>query len=386
MATVRSAAESTVVAGRDVPRSVLDRLKDLRDRMIMHPEFVSRVARLPLIGAFARQRSRTVFDLVAGFTYTQAVAAMVRTRLLEFAADGPQTAEGLGARLGLPEEGARRLVRAGLALDLLESRSRGRVGLGQLGAALLANPAALRMIEHNELVYRAIADPVAVLRGEETEVAGFFSYAESEHPEQLAMSDVAPYSELMAGTLGPLVTEIFDSGELATRRHVLDVGGGEGVFVAAAARQYPSLQVTLFDLPAVVERARARLAASQLDGRVRAVGGTFHQDARPEGADTITLIRVLLDHNDDAAQALLRKVRRALGPGGKVVVAEPMAGVHGAERVGEVYFGFFLRALGQGRTRTPAEHAAFLREAGFARTRLVPTRYPVSTSIIVGEV
>ena len=49
----------------------------------------------------------------------------------------------------------------------------------------------------------------------------------------------------------PLVAEdILDAYPFARHRCLLDVGGGEGAFLAAAAKRAPHLALRLFDLPA----------------------------------------------------------------------------------------------------------------------------------------
>jgi demethylspheroidene O-methyltransferase len=83
------------------------------------------------------------------------------------------------------------------------------------------------------------------------------------------------------------------------------------------------------------------------------------------------------------ALALLQSVRRALVPGGTLVVAEPMAEAAGARPVGAAYFGFYLLAMGGGRPRTAAELAALIGRAGFARTRPIRTRSPLQTGVVV---
>jgi demethylspheroidene O-methyltransferase len=98
------------------------------------------------------------------------------------------------------------------------------------------------------------------------------------------------------------------------------------------------------------------------------------------------LVRVLLDHDDRRILALLRRVRAALPRGGSLIVAEPMTDVSGARRVGEVYFSFYLRAMGRGRCRSTKELTALVREAGFRRSRILSTRYPVFASILVADV
>ena len=162
----------------------------------------------------------------------------------------------------------------------------------------------------------------------------------------------AAYSELMSQTQALVAETILDAYPFARHRRLLDVGGGEGAFLATAAERAPRLALTLFDLPPVAARARAKFAALGLSGRVEAIGGDCLRDPLPQGADVVSLVRVLHDHDDESARALLAAVRRALPPGGVVVVAEPMAGARGAEPMGDAYFGFYLLAMGRGRPRT----------------------------------
>ena len=99
----------------------------------------------------------------------------------------------------------------------------------------------------------------------------------------------------------------------------------------------------------------------------------------------MSLVRVVHDHDDAAAMALLRRVRTAMVPGGRLLLAEPMAGARGAERVGEAYFGLYLLAMGSGRARTASELCGMLREAGFARARMRRTNTPLQTGLIVAS-
>jgi demethylspheroidene O-methyltransferase len=146
----------------------------------------------------------------------------------------------------------------------------------------------------------------------------------------------------------------------------------------------PGLQLTLFDLPAVAELARLRLAG--LGDRARAVGGSFLTEPLPGGADVISLVRVVHDHDDPQALTILRAVRSALPPGGVVLLAEPMAETAGAEPVGDAYFGFYLLAMGQGRPRTATALIALLQQAGFVNAKIHRTRTPLLTRVISATV
>jgi demethylspheroidene O-methyltransferase len=81
----------------------------------------------------------------------------------------------------------------------------------------------------------------------------------------------------------------------------------------------------------------------------------------------------------------LAAARAALAPGGKILVAEPMAGTGGAETVG-AYFSMYLAAMRSGRPRSAAELAALLQAAGFKKIRQKRTNQPLLASVLVGEV
>jgi demethylspheroidene O-methyltransferase len=94
---------------------------------------------------------------------------------------------------------------------------------------------------------------------------------------------------------------------------------------------------------------------------------------------------VLHDHGDAQAVRLLRAVRAALPSDGTLLIAEPMSGTPGAARVADVYFGFYLLAMGSGRARTPTQLARLLGAADFAAPRLHSTALPMAARLLVAH-
>nr|MCU0911927.1 SAM-dependent methyltransferase [Paracoccaceae bacterium] len=138
-------------------------------------------------------------------------------------------------------------------------------------------------------------------------------------------------------------------------------------------------------LPAVVPGAEARLSRAGLRDRVEIVAGSFRDDPLPEGADAISLVRVLYDHGDETVAALLAKVFAALPPGGRVIVAEPMSGGDRPERAGDAYFAFYCMAMRTGRVRSAAEIGALLARAGFVGVEQAPTHRPFVASAVIAR-
>ena len=359
------------------------------DRQVASPVFRRWAARCPLTRPIARRRASQLFDLVAGFSYTQVLLACVQLKLFERLAQGPASIETLAPALQLPPEACRRLLDAAVALRLLVRRQRpgqpASYGLGPLGAPMVGNAAIAAMVEHHQLLYADLADPLALLRAPpgQGELARYWAYARSAQPGALGHDQVADYSALMAASQPLVADEILDAYPLAKHRCLLDVGGGEGVFAAAAAQRWPHLQLLVFDLPEVARRAQGRLAALGLSQRASAVGGDFGRDALPSGADVISLVRVVHDHDDPLVMVLLRAARRALPAHGVLLLAEPMAGTAGAQAMGDAYFGLYLWAMGSGRPRSVAQLGAMLQAAGFSAPRLLRNAMPLQTQVLL---
>jgi len=356
------------------------RFRRWRNGRVAAPAVQRWAAAHPLTRGTTRREGERLFDLVAGFVQSQVLFALVELDLLAALMDAPATPAALGARHGIDPQRMEALLSAGAALGLL-TRDGGAFQTARLGAAAVGVPGLTEMIRHHAVFYRDLADPLALLRGTaETELARFWPYV---FGGQGVGAEVAQrYSDLMAESQTLVAEETLRAVDLGGVRRLMDVGGGTGAFLSVVGRAVPGPELVLFDLPSVVPAARARLDAAGLSGRTRIVPGSFRDDPLPEGADAISLVRVLYDHADATVAALLGAVHAALPPGGRVIVSEPMRGEPAPERAGDVYFAFYCMAMRTGRARRPGEIVAALEAAGFARPVRRATARPFVTSVV----
>ena len=363
----------------------------LRDRLLTSASFRRRVSAIPGLRAISRRQSKKLFDLVAGFSYSQVLLACVRLELFDKLAQGPQSIAQIAQESALPAESADILVRAAISLDLLEWRGRDSVGLGMLGAVMVDNPAISALVRHHQAVYEDLADPLITLREPDrpTRLRNYWAYArDGRHfgEKRLDATEVRDYSELMSASQPLVAEQVLQAYDFSRHQCVLDVGGGQGTFLSHVARAHPSLRLQLFDLPAVAELARGRLGEAGLANRIECIGGSFFEDALPQGADLVTLIRVAYDHPDERVLRILRAIRDALRPrGGHLLLAEPLSGTPGAQAMGDAYFGLYLLAMGKGRARSAARLADLMTEAGFAEVRAIPTALPLQTGMLLAR-
>lgn len=366
---------------------VAEWLADVRNRLFASRRFQDFAATAPGFRGIARRRAGRLFDLCAGFVYAQVLAACTELSLFEKVQSRPVPLGRLAEDVHLSRPAMERLVKAASALDLLALRSGERVALGPQGAALMGNPSVFTMIHHHRLLYQDLADPVALLRQQkgQSALARFWGYGEDGGKDGGNPGDAEAYSALMEATQAFIAAEVLSVHNFASCRALLDIGGGSGAFTTAVARAAPNLTLTVFDLPPVAKLARARFEREGLSDRATAVGGSFRTDPLPTGADLITLVRVLHDHDDETVSALLSLAYDALPDDGALLIVEPMAGTRGADAMGDAYFGMYLWALGTGAPRTEAVLKEYLAEAGFQRVRSLRNRRPLLTRVLLAK-
>lgn len=368
--------------------AVLERSYALRNSVLGNLKFQRLASAFPLTRWVAQRRARDVFDLCAGFVYSQILFACVKLDVFEKLRAGPQSLPHFAAMLALPVEAARRLLDAAVALKLVDKLSGDRYGLGPHGAVIVGNPGIVKMVEHHAMLYADLADPVALLRGERksTALIDYWAYARAKQPREASDDQIAQYTSLMSASQTLIAEEIIAAYPMGEHRRVLDIGGGDGTFLRAVGVRFPNLQLTLFDLPAVAARAQLQFEAQGQSHRATTIGGDFFRDPLPRGHDLISLVRIIHDHDDEPVRVLFSNVRQALSAGGRLIIAEPMSQSGTSETVGDAYFGFYLMAMGSGRPRTPAVIMAMLQTEGFVNIRQVKTRMPLQTGLIIADV
>jgi SAM-dependent methyltransferase len=150
--------------------------------------------------------------------------------------------------------------------------------------------------------------------------------------------------------------------------HLLDVGGGDAANAIDICKRYPAAMVSLLDLPGNGAVARERVAAANLNSRIRVIEGNMFRDPFPAGNDCILFIHQLVIWPLATVSLLLKKAYDALAPGGGVVIFSSITddSEDGPLMAApdSVYF-VSIPARG-GMIHTWSDYEAGLREAGFS--------------------
>jgi SAM-dependent methyltransferase len=328
-----------------------------------------------------RAPALTLLDLLNGYRVTQALYVAARLGIADRLADGPQGSEELARATGAHAGALRRLLRALASLGMFAEEADGRFALTEVGALLRDEvPGSLRggvIFYGDRRHWNAWAKlEQSVMTGETVwgpRGASAFFEMNTKDPEGAAIFNAAMTS--LTSAFDAAVVAAYDVSRLRT---LVDVGGGQGALISSILRANPGLRGILFDIPPVVDGARARIAAG-LAGRLELVAGDVFA-AVPSGGDAYLLKWIIHDWDDERSLAILRNCHRAMPPEGRLLLVErvvPERTDRSADTQSTLLTDLNMLVLTGGHERTAAEYRALLGGAGFALARIVPTATPL---------
>lgn len=320
--------------------------------------------------------SFALFQMITGKFVSRAVYAAARLRLADLLADGPRTAAELAASTGNHAPSLRRLLRALAGLGVLATVPGGgepRFALTPVGELLRDTPGSLRAMAlwicdpRHDRAWDEIFHSLATGEPGFDQAYGMPVFDHFARDPDFAAIFNDAMTSLSAAT-HPAVVAAYDFSGL----HLLvDVGGGHGSLLAGILAANPHLSGIVYDLPQVIEGTRDALAAAGLEGRCRAEGGSFFEQV-PAGADGYILSFVLHDWDDERATAILRNVRQAMSPEGRVLVVEGLIPEGDEPALSKLSDLEMLVMTSGGRERTAEEFGELFAAAGLRLTRVMP--------------
>jgi SAM-dependent methyltransferase len=164
--------------------------------------------------------------------------------------------------------------------------------------------------------------------------------------------------------------EILAKLDLSTHHRLVDVGGCAGSFAIAALRRFPNLRAVVFDRAEVRELCLEMRARFELDDRLDFVAGDFFRDPLP-GGDVFSLGYILSDWSREKGTDLLRKIGRALAPGGELVVLEKLFEDDKRGPLPTAMMNLCMLLEQYGEHHSAPEYVEWLEHAGFSRVRVV---------------
>jgi len=316
--------------------------------------------------------SLQLLSLINGFQVSQAICVAARLGIPDLLGEGERDLPGLATATATHAPTLYRLLRALADLGILHERPGRRFALLPLGTSLRSDVASSRnawaCLVGRPMYFQAWAHLLASIESGNTAFDKAHGMSvwdfRAQRPEEAETFDRA-----MATITEEVAETVLAGLDFARYRSVVDIGGGQGTFIARILDAHRHINGVLFDLPHVIDRAAGCIAAAGLADRCELVGGSFF-DGVPEGADAYLLKWVLHDWADDEAAAILRSCRRAIAPGGSLIIVEHLVGEPN-DGLASKLMDLNMLVITGGMERTCEEFAALLQQSGFELARHV---------------
>jgi SAM-dependent methyltransferase len=309
-----------------------------------------------------------------GFAVSQALRVVIELGIPDLLATGERSVDDLAATTQSNADALHRVMRLLASEGVVFEVTPRFFKLGEIGTMLRSGKPGpgdfIRMI--NNEPYASFGQLLHSVRTGKPAFDKVFGSARfdwlSEHPEHAALFQRAMVSFGQGNN--EAVAEAYD---FSPFKRIVDVGGGHGQLLSAILARNPHLSGVLFDLGSGVTAA-LNGAGGDLP-RTEFVVGDFFESV--PGSDAYIMKKVIHDWDDDQAVTILRNCRKAMLPGGKVLVAETII-PEGNEPDQIKYMDVVMLAVTGGLERTEPEFARLFEAAGLRLQRVIPSKGPIS--------
>ena len=318
-------------------------------------------------------------QILLGSLSSQALYVAAKLGIADLLADGPKTVEQLAAATNTDAPSLYRVMRALASIGVFTEQERGTFALTATAEPLRSDvPNSLRDVTifwgedwHWE-VWGKILYSVRTGKSAWSQIHGddVFDYF-ARNPEAGEIFNRAMSS--FSGIATAAVVDAYDFGGIQT---IVDIAGGHGRVLTAILEANPKMRGVLFDLAHVIAGARRQVAASTAAERVEFIAGDFFANV-PEGADAYIMKHIIHDWDDERALTILKNVKRAMNPAGRVLLVEAVIADGNNQDFGKLLDLEMLVSPG-GKERTADEYKELFARAGLKMTRIVPTKSPYS--------
>ncbi len=310
-----------------------------------------------------------VFDMMQAHQRTAALKTAIDLDIFTAVGAGPGDAASIARHAKASERGIRILCDF-LVINGVLAKENGEYRHTPTSAAFLdpRSPACMASVAQF-LSAPALLEPFTrltdVVRDGRTTLAGDGT-VEPDNPVWVVFAEnMAPMAAAMAGPLAAVVLE-GGNGPVSGPMSVLDIAAGHGLFGIEIAKQNKQAQITGLDWAAVLRVALKNAEKAGVKDRYTMLPGSAF-DVEFGGPYDVVLLTNFLHHFDKPTNVgLLKKVRAALRPGGRVATLEF---VPNEDRVSPPMPAAFamtmLTSTADGDAYTLSELSAMYAEAGF---------------------
>jgi len=312
-------------------------------------------------------------SLINGYQITQAIYVAAQLRVADQLNDGPRSVDELASATESHPDALYRVLRALASVGVFKEESGKKFALTPMAECLRTDSptpvSGWALHSGSDYIWGAWGKLLHSARTGENafqSVNGksIWDYR-LEHPEKAAIFNRA-MTEVSRGGAEAIVKAY----DFSPFKHVVDVGGGQGLMLATILAAHPGMRGTLFDQPAVVSGSKAVLQRFDVADRCSLIGGSFFESV-PEGGDAYIMRAVIHDWEDAESLSILKVCRRGMPDTAKLLLIEMLVGPPNA-MPRQKFMDLNMLVCPGGRERTSDEFAALFEKSGFKLSRVVP--------------
>lgn len=320
-----------------------------------------------------------LMQLLFGFAASRAVGVAAELCIADLLKDGPKSAEELANKTGMHAPSLYRVLRACANVGVFAEDGGKSFSLTPLAEPLLSDvPGSLRAFAEmitTDWQFETWAHlPYSVQTGfpafDKIRGMSSFDYFWSNEKAGKLFNDAMTSNSAFSSEA------VLGGYDFSAISKLVDVGGGHGLLLASILKKYPRVKGILFDVPAIAEGAKALIDSYGIADRCEWASGNFFE-AITAGGDVYILKHIIHDWNDEQCITILQNCRKAVAPGGKVLVVEIVLPEGNAPSIGKFLDLQMLLYL-PGRERLEREYRMLFDNAGFELSRIIPTASPFS--------
>ena len=313
--------------------------------------------------------------LIRAFQLSRIVSVAAELDIADRIQDQPVVIDDLARTCGAHPGMLLRMLRALAAFGIFIVDEEGRVGHSQASRLLRrdADPtlhyAARYWTMHSN--WAAWERFEHTIRTAEPAFEGVFGMANFEylkmHPDEAEL-----FNRFMQHSPDDRHNAVAAGYEFAGIRTIVDVGGGNGAFLAALLRKYPELSGVLFDQENALKDALTVLGPAA--ARCKIMAGDFFAGA-PAGGDAYVLSQILHDWDDEHCLRILRNCLDAMPADSRLLVIERVL-ESGGNPMNNLSDMDMMVLFPGARERTLKEYRELFAAAGFGAPTLTRTPSP----------
>jgi len=322
----------------------------------------------------------SIMRLTSAHWSLKALSVGVDLSIFTFLQKGPQTASRLAGLLNLPERSLKRLLNANVALGFLRKAD--------------------EVYENSKVAQAYLIEGTPSYLGDFVKLAGIHGFEKWTRFGECIRND-APIEDLdddyrrneekmqyftraMHNNAKGTARFIASLPLFANRAHLLDIGGGSGVYCIALTESFPDLHATLIDFPPVCKVAREYVGQSNAKNRINIVEGDALQDQIFENGDIVLVSQVLHGMSESQCKALLTRCFNWTSSGGTIIVHEFFLDNDEASPLYSALFALnMLITTKEGDVYTKGAVSSWLEHAGYHDISVLAT--PGPSNLLVGH-